>query len=70
MKSISNNLDFTREVSGSNRDQDISYPEDFGVFQLPLQSAKGTMLRLANDIFPSKYSPVHHSSIALKFDTI
>jgi len=70
MKSISNNLDFTREVSGSNLNQDIGYPEDFCVFQHSLPSATGTMLRLACDIRPSKYSPIHHSSITLQLDTI
>jgi len=70
MKSVSNNLDFTREASGSNLDQDIGYPEDFCLFQHRLLSARGTKLRLANDILPSKYSPIHHSSITLKYDTV
>jgi hypothetical protein len=70
MKSVSNNVEFTREVSGSNLDQDVGNPEDFCVCQHPLQSATGTMLQLAYDILQSKYSPVHHSSITLKFDTI
>lgn len=70
MQLISNNLDFMRKVSGSNLDQDIGYPKDFCVFQHPLQSATGTMLRLANDIRPSKYSSIRHSSITLQSDAI